>query len=293
MTGWSFASLEYFLAVADNLSFTGPPNGLHVVQSGVSATIKALERELGADLFVRGPAGVALTPAGRELATPCPRDPRRRPRGQRRRRRHPGSHPRHGHPGDVDVDQRHRPADAAGRPLRPPSRRAGPVAFRPSRFRGTASPASRRRPRRRPRRFARWAAGRPAHPTRRRLPAAAGGPGESPPRRAGVGANGGAGRDVVRRRPAGIRQPGRGRPRLRRHRGANARSLWRSPISARPRPTSGTASASAFSAGSSSTRSTIPVWRRSGFPITTSAGACTSRYPRSARPARPPEPCSR
>lgn len=60
--------LEYFLAVADNLSFTRAAKRLHVVQSGVSATIKALERELGADLFVRGPAGVALTPAGRELA---------------------------------------------------------------------------------------------------------------------------------------------------------------------------------------------------------------------------------
>jgi DNA-binding transcriptional LysR family regulator len=59
---------EYFLAVADNLSFTRAAKRLHVVQSGVSATIKALERELGAELFVRGPAGVALTPAGRELA---------------------------------------------------------------------------------------------------------------------------------------------------------------------------------------------------------------------------------
>jgi DNA-binding transcriptional LysR family regulator len=60
--------LEYFLAVADNLSFTRAAKRLHVVQSGVSATIKALERELGAELFVRGPAGVALTPAGHELA---------------------------------------------------------------------------------------------------------------------------------------------------------------------------------------------------------------------------------
>jgi DNA-binding transcriptional LysR family regulator len=59
--------LEYFLAVADNLSFTGAAKRLHVVQSGVSATIKALERELGAELFVRGPAGVTLTPAGQEL----------------------------------------------------------------------------------------------------------------------------------------------------------------------------------------------------------------------------------
>ncbi|BBX64906.1 LysR family transcriptional regulator [Mycobacterium saskatchewanense] len=60
--------LEYFLAVADNHSFTRAAEKLHVVQSGVSSTIKALERELGAQLFVRGPAGVTLTAAGRELA---------------------------------------------------------------------------------------------------------------------------------------------------------------------------------------------------------------------------------
>jgi DNA-binding transcriptional LysR family regulator len=59
--------LEYFLAVADNRSFTEAAKRLHVVQSGVSATIKALERELDAELFVRGPAGVTLTLAGEEL----------------------------------------------------------------------------------------------------------------------------------------------------------------------------------------------------------------------------------
>lgn len=66
--GWvELRHLEYFLAVAENRSFTEAAKRLHVVQSGVSATIKALERELGADLFVRGPAGVTLTPAGEEL----------------------------------------------------------------------------------------------------------------------------------------------------------------------------------------------------------------------------------
>lgn len=59
--------LEYFVAVADNLSFTEAARKLHVVQSGVSATIKILERELGAELFSRGPAGVTLTPAGEAL----------------------------------------------------------------------------------------------------------------------------------------------------------------------------------------------------------------------------------
>jgi DNA-binding transcriptional LysR family regulator len=66
--GWvELRQLEYFLAVADNLSFTRAARRLHVVQSGVSATIRALERELGAALFVRGPAGARLTLAGEEL----------------------------------------------------------------------------------------------------------------------------------------------------------------------------------------------------------------------------------
>ena len=66
--GWvELRHLEYFLAVADNRSFTQAARKLHVVQSGVSATIKALERELGAELFARGPAGVTLTPAGQAL----------------------------------------------------------------------------------------------------------------------------------------------------------------------------------------------------------------------------------
>lgn len=36
--------LEYFVAVAEELNFTRAAERLHVVQSGVSATVKALER---------------------------------------------------------------------------------------------------------------------------------------------------------------------------------------------------------------------------------------------------------
>jgi DNA-binding transcriptional LysR family regulator len=57
--------LEYFLAVADTGSFTRAAKTLHVVQSGVSATVKALERELGSALFIRSPHTITLTPAGR------------------------------------------------------------------------------------------------------------------------------------------------------------------------------------------------------------------------------------
>ncbi|MET9481557.1 LysR family transcriptional regulator [Streptomyces sp. NPDC006638] len=57
--------LEYFLAVADTGSFTRAARALHVVQSGVSATVKALERELGSALFDRSSHAVTLTAAGR------------------------------------------------------------------------------------------------------------------------------------------------------------------------------------------------------------------------------------
>lgn len=67
MVDMELRHLEYFLAVADSGGFTNAARRLHVVQSGVSATIKALERELGAALFVRGPDEVALTAAGRVL----------------------------------------------------------------------------------------------------------------------------------------------------------------------------------------------------------------------------------
>lgn len=67
IAGVELRHLEYFLAVADSRSFTEAAKRLHVVQSGVSATIKALERELGTELFLRGPAGVALSPAGEAL----------------------------------------------------------------------------------------------------------------------------------------------------------------------------------------------------------------------------------
>ncbi|MEY9930813.1 DNA-binding transcriptional LysR family regulator [Catenulispora sp. GP43] len=59
--------LEYFVAVAEELSFTRAAARLHVVQSGVSASIKALERELGIQLLDRTPQRVALTDAGTAL----------------------------------------------------------------------------------------------------------------------------------------------------------------------------------------------------------------------------------
>jgi DNA-binding transcriptional LysR family regulator len=56
--------MEAFLAVAEELSFTRAAQRLHQVQSGVSATVRALERDLGADLFVRSSRSVELSEAG-------------------------------------------------------------------------------------------------------------------------------------------------------------------------------------------------------------------------------------
>ena len=59
--------LQYFVAVAEELSFTRASRRLHVVQSGVSSAIQSLERELGVPLFDRDRHRVALTDAGAAL----------------------------------------------------------------------------------------------------------------------------------------------------------------------------------------------------------------------------------
>jgi DNA-binding transcriptional LysR family regulator len=61
--------LSYFVAVAEECHFTRAAKRLHVAQSGLSASVRALERELGAELFVRNTRQVRLTPAGAALLT--------------------------------------------------------------------------------------------------------------------------------------------------------------------------------------------------------------------------------
>ena len=56
--------LEYFVAVAEELSFTRAALRLLAVQSTVSAGIKSLESDLRTTLFDRSTRAVALTPAG-------------------------------------------------------------------------------------------------------------------------------------------------------------------------------------------------------------------------------------
>jgi DNA-binding transcriptional LysR family regulator len=57
--------LEYFLAVVEEGSFTRAAARLYMVQSSLSASLLALEKELGTELFIRGRRGAELTDAGR------------------------------------------------------------------------------------------------------------------------------------------------------------------------------------------------------------------------------------
>lgn len=59
--------LEYFIAVADELSFTRAAQRVHVVQSALSTSIKKLEDELAVQLFDRSRQQIRLTPAGEAL----------------------------------------------------------------------------------------------------------------------------------------------------------------------------------------------------------------------------------
>ena len=56
--------LEYFVAVAEEASFTRAAERVHVAQPGVSAQIRRLERELGHDLLDRSGRTVTLTDVG-------------------------------------------------------------------------------------------------------------------------------------------------------------------------------------------------------------------------------------
>ncbi|MBL3669674.1 LysR family transcriptional regulator [Streptomyces sp. M2CJ-2] len=57
--------LEYFVAVAEEQNFTRAAERVHISQSGVSAQIRQLEQELGAELFDRSARTVTLTVAGK------------------------------------------------------------------------------------------------------------------------------------------------------------------------------------------------------------------------------------
>jgi DNA-binding transcriptional LysR family regulator len=57
-------SLKYFIAVAEELSFTRGASRVHIEQAPLSQAIRRLEKEIGAKLFLRDNRGVELTAEG-------------------------------------------------------------------------------------------------------------------------------------------------------------------------------------------------------------------------------------
>ncbi|CAL9646676.1 LysR family transcriptional regulator [Streptomyces sp. enrichment culture] len=64
--------LRYFAAVAEEGSLTGAAKRLFVSQPALTKQIRRLEDDLGVRLFARSRSGMALTEAGRELASRVP-----------------------------------------------------------------------------------------------------------------------------------------------------------------------------------------------------------------------------
>ncbi|MEU1329336.1 LysR substrate-binding domain-containing protein [Streptomyces sp. NPDC005865] len=62
-----FQQLHYFVAVAEARHFTRAAEQVHVSQPSLSQQIRALEKELGAELFSRARGNIALTDAGEAL----------------------------------------------------------------------------------------------------------------------------------------------------------------------------------------------------------------------------------
>jgi DNA-binding transcriptional LysR family regulator len=56
--------LEYFIAVANEMSFSRAAQRIHIVQSALSVSISKLEKEFGVELFDRSKQQIRITPAG-------------------------------------------------------------------------------------------------------------------------------------------------------------------------------------------------------------------------------------
>ncbi len=64
--------MRYFLALAEERNFTRAAERLHMAQPPLTRQIRALEEDLGAELFVRSAKGVTLTEAGEALLAEVP-----------------------------------------------------------------------------------------------------------------------------------------------------------------------------------------------------------------------------
>lgn len=63
--------LRHFVALAEERSVTAAARRELIVQSGLSNSIQALERELGSELYLRGTRPIRLTATGQALLNPA------------------------------------------------------------------------------------------------------------------------------------------------------------------------------------------------------------------------------
>jgi DNA-binding transcriptional LysR family regulator len=69
--GMELRQIEHFLAVVEEASVTNAAASLHLERSRLSASLSALERELGCDLLIRSGRGTELTDAGWAFLEPA------------------------------------------------------------------------------------------------------------------------------------------------------------------------------------------------------------------------------